>query len=84
MDRWIEKYYGGDVEEVRRLLLGIRDRLRVAQAKMTPEQFKRHLYGIELDEGAAADWLLSDGSIESITNRMLPYLLPPEMKALSA
>lgn len=79
-----KEYFGRDLAEVARVLVSVRISLRVAQEMMTPEAFISHLHGIELDEGAAADWLASDGSIESITDRMMPYLLAPVDKALSA
>ncbi len=84
MARRIEAYYGRDAAVVRVELLSTRNHLRKAHARMAAEDFRSYLHALELDEGAALDWLASDGSIESITDRMLPYFLPPVDKALSA
>ncbi len=84
MARRIETYYGRDATEVCVELLSTRNHLRKLHACMPAEEFRAYLHAIELDEAAARDWLASDGSIESITDRMLPYFLPPVVKALSA
>ncbi len=84
MARRIEAYYGRDAAEVCVDLLSTRNHLRKLHARMPAEEFRSYLQAIELDEAAARDWLASDGSIESITDRMLPYFLPPVTKALSA
>ena len=82
--RRIGSYYGRDAAEVCVELLSTRNHLRKLHACMPAEEFRAYLHAIELDEAAARDWLASDGSLESITDRMLPYFLPPVAKALSA
>ncbi len=84
MARRRESYYGRDAAEVCVELLSTRNHLRKLQARLPAEEFRSYLHAMELDEAAARDWLASDGSIESITDRMLPYFLPPVAKALSA
>ena len=79
-----ESYYGRDAAEVCVELLSTRNHLRKLHGCMPAEEFRAYLHALELDEAAARDWLASDGSIESITDRMLPYFLPPVAKALSA
>ena len=84
MARRKEGYYGRDAAEVRVELVSTRNHLRKAHACMLAEEFRSYLDTMELDEAAARDWLVSDGCIGSITNRMLPYFLLPVIKALSA
>ncbi len=84
MARRLKSLYGRDAAEVCVELLSTRNHLRKAHARMPAEEFRSYLHVMELDEAAARDWLASDGSIESITDRMLPYFLPPVAKALSA
>lgn len=66
-----------EYDEVQRLLASIISGLREKRDQMTPAEFKDHLRGIGLDEVAAADFLASDGTVESMTNQMWVYFDSP-------
>ncbi len=63
-----EEYY-----KVKDELAGVIESLHQAQRSMTAEEFRGYMRGIELDEAAARDFLASDGSVESMTDRMWVY-----------
>jgi hypothetical protein len=84
MVRLSKEYFNRDLLLVVKDALGVRKSLREARAQKTDEEFARYLRGIQLDPGAAADWLSWDGALESVTDRMIPYLVPPLTKTASA
>jgi hypothetical protein len=59
--------------EIQDELVQISMNLRQARARMTPEEFTSYASGITLDEAAANDFVASDGSVESMTDRMWTY-----------
>ncbi len=72
-----EAYYAGAEETLRKDLASVISHMRAAHAKMSADEFKSHLAGIGMDEGAAQDFLASDGAIESMTSRMWVYFDSP-------
>jgi hypothetical protein len=48
--------------------------LRVCQARLKPEQFRRVLAKAHMDDATAQGFLAYDGSPQSLTDRVLRYL----------
>ncbi len=63
--------------EIQDDLLQISMNLRQARARMASEEFTSNASGIRLDEAAANDFVASDGSIESMTDRMWEFFESP-------
>ena len=53
---------------------GIQSVLRVCQARLKPEQFRRVLAKAHMDDATAQGFLAYDGSPQSLTDRVLRYL----------
>lgn len=77
MFRFSPEYMAKERHEVERILRSVIEGMREKQAEMTPEEFSEHLSRIGFDEVAAADFIASDGTLESMTEQMWVYFESP-------
>jgi hypothetical protein len=83
----VEAYYRHETANLRYQVLRLRNGICSARARMTDDAFNAYMKDqLQMDEASANDFLTSDGSIESTTDRMWVFLVSPlsPQTALSA
>lgn len=74
----IEGYYAHESANLRFQIVRLRNGIRSARARMADDEFKAYMvYGLQMDEASVNDFLASDGSIESMTDRMWLFFISP-------